>query len=323
MAAGGNGGFLVKSLRCRVLPIECRINIVGRMWTNLMAAERTWDEFRVSSWHAFSEALEEALDGYNDPPCYVFRGQANAAWPLEPSLSRRLRDVHNRASAHQIERQLEDEFKAQAALFPETSSVWPFLMAAGRTEAWAFMQHHSCATRLLDWTASAFVAAYFAVNELPEQDGALFVVAPAALSQYISEKHPAWNGISDQLLVSEDVPDLVTFTWPSLRSSRYVAQQGHFSVGTNVLKPHDGPILDACQAASEREPDKVISRKVVIDAELKLVVLQQLRAMNVAPHALFPNLDGLGRSLSDLASLKAILNRPANTACTRRRSPES
>jgi hypothetical protein len=279
----------------------------------LAGTQLKWHEVQVDSWHAFSDALEEALDGYNEPPTYVFRGQADSTWLLEPSLLRRLRDVQNRASAHEIELHLEEEFKAQAALFPETKSMWPILGAAGRTNAWAFMQHHCCATRLLDWTSSPFVAAYFAVNELPDRDGALFVVAPAALEQHIAETDPALSDIADHHFVDTSIPDRVTFTWPQLRSSRLVAQQGHFSVSTNVLAAHDGPILEACSAVSKQQPNKVISRKIVIESDLKLVVLQQLRAMNVAPHALFPGLDGLGRSLSDLASLKAILSRsPAN-----------
>jgi len=257
-------------------------------------------------------ALEESLDGYTDPPIYVFRGQADATWSLQPSLSRRLQDVEGRKAAHDIEQHLEAEFKAQAALFPETNSILPFLFSAGRTEVWAFMQHHSCATRLLDWTASAFVAVYFAVSELPEKDGALFVVAPQALNQY-AEQQSMSSDLSDEQLVDLSIPDRVTFTWPNLRSGRLVAQQGHFSVGTNILESHDRPILTACAAVSQQQPNKIISRKIIIEAPLKLVVLQQLRAMNVAPHALFPGLDGLGRSLSDLAGLKAILSRtPAN-----------
>jgi hypothetical protein len=62
------------------------------------------------------------------------------------------------------------------------------------------------------------------------------------------------------------------------------------------------------------QPGRVISKKIIIEAALKLVILQQLRAMNVAPHALFPNLDGLGKSLMDLARLRAaFVRRPANS----------
>lgn len=271
-----------------------------------------WNEINVNSWRRLSDALEEVLDGYRDPPTYLFRGQADASWSLRPSLTRRLEHVEDRAAAHDIEHHLEAQFKAQAALFPETQSVLPFLFAAGRTEAWAFMQHHNCATRLLDWTASAYVGAYFSVHEYPDKPGALYVVAPEALSQH-AEQTGLGRTFSDEDLVNPELRDRVTFTYPNLGPLRLVSQQGHFSVGSNILEPHDGPILAACRVSEAQQPRRVISRKIVIESALKLIVLQQLRAMNVAPHALFPGLDGLGRSLSDLATLKAILSRkPAN-----------
>jgi FRG domain-containing protein len=130
------------------------------------------------------------LDAYRVPPTYVFRGQADASWPLEPSLLRRMRSVTNRGYAHEIEQLLENEFMAQGALFPEVRSVWPVLLAAPRIERWAFMQHHSCPTRLLDWTASAFVAAYFAVEQFPYTDGAIFAAAPDALRQFMETQDP-------------------------------------------------------------------------------------------------------------------------------------
>ncbi len=274
-----------------------------------MTSSAAWNEIVVTSWHEFLEALEPALDGYNVPPTYVFRGQADASWLLESSLLRQIRGLTDRASAREIEQLLETEFRAQASLFPETQSVWPVLLVVGRTELWAYMQHHSCPTRLLDWTASAFVGAYFAVNQRPETDGALCVVAPDALEQYIKNQNPDMTTITDDVLIAPDAPDRVTFTWPELRSHRVVAQQGHFSVSTNILAPHDQPILEACSSVAAERPGRIIQQKIIIAAHLKLLILQLLRAMNVAPHALFPTLDGLGRSLSDLASLKVALHR--------------
>lgn len=268
-----------------------------------------WDEVRVRSWQAFIKAIEPTLDAYNVPPSYLFRGQTDSSWPLSPSLLRRVSDLQDRAGTHKIENLLEQEFLAQAALYPETRDVRPSFDFESRTEVWAYMQHHGCATRLLDWTASAFVAAYFAVNELPKKDGALFFVAPDALEQYITHEQPGLKIVTDDSLVDVTMPARVTFTWPKLKSNRMVAQQGHFSVSTNVLEPHDGSIVTACSAIALQQPGKVIFRKIVIAAKLKLVILQQLMAMNVTPQHLFPGLDGLGRSLSDLASLKAILNR--------------
>jgi hypothetical protein len=267
-----------------------------------------WNEIVVESWQGFSDVLEPMLDAYTVPPTYVFRGQPDASWCLAPSLLRRMPGLTDRAYAHEIERLLESEFMAQASLFAEVRSVWPILLAMDRTERWAYMQHHSCPTRLLDWTTSAFVAAYFAVEQLSSKDGAIFVVAPEALK--IRQQEDPLSDITDESFVDLDSPDRVVFTWPNLRSGRVVAQQGHFSVSTNILSTHDGPILEACSAIAAQQPKRIIYRKITIASHLKIVILQQLRAMNIAPHALFPNIDGLGKSLADLATLKVALYRP-------------
>lgn len=272
-----------------------------------------WNEVVAETWQEFIDALDPMLDSYRVPPTYLFRGQADASWPLEPSLLRRMRGVTDRAFAHEIEQLLEKEFIAQASLFPEVRGVWSVLFASPRTERWAYMQHHSCPTRLLDWTASAFVAAYFAVEQSPGTDGAVFVVAPEALNQCIETGDTIEAHIPHEALTDLSVPDRVTFTWPELSSSRIVAQQGHFSVCTNILATHDNAILRSCSAVAVNQPESIIYLKIVIASQVKVAILQQLRAMNVAPHALFPTVDGLGRSLADLATLKVALANPRGT----------
>ena len=162
-----------------------------------------WNEISVTSWREFTDALEEVLDAYKGhiPPVYVFRGQPDASWLLEPSLLRQLRSVGDPGAARKIEELLETEFAAQASLFPETQVVWLALLAAGKTELWAYMQHHGCPTRLLDWTASAYVAAYFAVSQLPDRDGALFVVAAAAVDQHVEQRNQETGDVTDDHLI--------------------------------------------------------------------------------------------------------------------------
>jgi FRG domain len=279
-----------------------------------MTSAAAWNVIEVTTWLEFSQALEPVLVGYTLPSLYLFRGQANTEWLLEPSLLRQIRRTKNRSIALKIEQLLEYEFKAQAALFPETQNVLPVLRDEGSLEWWAYMQHHGCPTRLLDWTASAFVGAYFAVSQLPGTDGALFVVAPHALNVYNTRQHSdtpsiseeMLRNISNEMLLNPDAPERVAFFAPSLRSHRVVAQQGCFSFSSNPLSPHDQRILEACFAVAPELSLPVIQQKIVIASCLKLEILLRLRAMNVAPHALFPTLDGLGRSLADLASLQAI-----------------
>ena len=267
-----------------------------------------WPEKKVEDWYDFTEALEAALDAFRLPATYIFRGQANSCWPLKPSLLRCMGDVTDRAFARGVEQFLEEEFVGQAHLFPETHDVWHALdTAATRVHTWEFMQHYSCPTRLLDWTSSAYVATYFAVDQLPEKDGALFIVAPEAVHMYFERQNSKLASITDDLLFDPTTPDCVGFTWPSLKPSRAVAQQGQFSMCTNILATHDGPILEACSAIKLEQPDKFIHRKIIIPADLKPLFLQQLLTMNVTARSLYQTLDGTGKSLGDLAVLKVAL----------------
>ena len=69
-----------------------------------------WSEINVASWAEFTQELEPLLSVYKGhiPPVYVFRGQADALWSLEPSLFRLLRSVDNPATARNIEELLEN-----------------------------------------------------------------------------------------------------------------------------------------------------------------------------------------------------------------------
>lgn len=274
----------------------------------MVPSKLQWPEKTVEDWYDFTEALEAALDAFRLPATYIFRGQANSCWPLQPSLLRLIADVKDRAFARDVEQFLEKEFLGEAHLFPETRDVWYALDgAATRVHTWEFMQHYSCPTRLLDWTSSAYVATYFAVNQLPGKDGALFMVAPEAVYMYFERQDPKLVSMTDDFLFDPATPDCVGFTWPSVKPSRAVAQQGQFSFCTNILATHDEPILEACSAIHSEQSDKVIYQKIIIPAHLKPLFLQQLLTMNITARSLFQTLDGTGKSLGDLATLKVAL----------------
>ena len=111
---------------------------------------------------------------------------------------------------------------------------------------------------------------------------------------------------AEEDLLSDTGPNCVTFFSSHIRPLRAVTQQSHFSAALDLTIPHDTYILQACNDMQREFPSDILCKKIIIPPNLKPAILQQLYAMNVTPHSLFPGLDGFGRTLSDLATLKAV-----------------
>lgn len=120
-----------------------------------------------SSW----DDLLRAFDGLHG---WIFRGHSSANWPPESTLERRTPPEHNRLH---VEGGLVQEFQRRAHNYleahqiPQTPGQWL-----------ALMQHFGAPTRLVDFTYSPFVAAYFAFEELPPDgcnDCAIVAISPA------------------------------------------------------------------------------------------------------------------------------------------------
>lgn len=107
--------------------------------------------------------LSKAVRALNHAQRWLYRGQVDAGWALLPSV--------HRGYAPEQERYLTNEFRVRARSRHMTcppDNDYPGWLA--------LMQHYGLPTRLLDWTYSPLVAAYFSVH--PEYASA--VPQPAA-----------------------------------------------------------------------------------------------------------------------------------------------
>ena len=261
-----------------------------------------WKEKRLSSWEEFQTLASQFADTKSAMQySYLFRGQTNSAWRLTPSLHRALKAGTSAPDAIDIERRVQMEFFSQVHLH-----VDPALLNFGQKdlwERWALMQHYGAPTRLLDWTLSPYVGAYFAVEDGWDSDGAIWVFHAYELMEHaIATIDPEDRGrLSDS--IQPNAPPTMAIHQSQNRSARIVAQQGIFTVCRNIL----GEQYDLIEAACSERPEEVEYNygKLIIPMNLKPTFLHHLYSMNVTANSLFPGADGLGRSMRELARLTA------------------
>ncbi len=234
---------------------------------------------------------------------YLFRGHADAAWPLLPSLNRVLGTAIEVQEALEVEAQLLRLFQSQAHL---VMAGQPLPADNDLLNWWMVMQHYGAPTRLLDWSASPYVAAYFACESLSDVSGTIWFIHPRSWLNSASDDLMSGKPNAD-LLRSSNAPHMVLPLPAFTQSTRTVAQQGYFTVCLNLCGKHDELLLDSCDHPLLDDSD--IMGRFVIPAALKSEFLLQLRLMNVTASSLFPGLDGLGRSMSEAARLHAAVIR--------------
>lgn len=105
---------------------------------------------------------------------WVFRGQSNADWPLRSAFERKLLVCANQNLTERALRLSEsaaiDSFKR------ETRLRFTGIEERSNVDWLGLMQHYGTPTRLLDFTDSAFVSLFFAVDTDPTTDYAVWAV---------------------------------------------------------------------------------------------------------------------------------------------------
>jgi FRG domain len=270
-------------------------------WEEIMK----WETRTIDRFQDFVDEIYKLMPTATalDERCW-FRGQTNAEWDLVTSYTRSSCKLGLSDEAlTELEFAARMAFRSQAHLF-----VRPSLLAKVKTIPcwWALMQHHGAPTRLLDWTLSPFVAAYFAVQQDGTREpGAVWGFCCSELRRaceadpdcgpipdFDASGAPEWYERRLKTLSGRKIVIPLTFGLAS--SERIVAQQGRFTMSFNINESHNCMI-------SQIGPGSL--RKILIPHERKPEFLLRLRNMNITGGSLFPGVDGLGQSVRELVSL--------------------
>ena len=287
----------------------------------------------------FIEALSPLHRRWGErPDWWIFRGHADASWPLNPVVFRtdsgfeiggpepvRPRDTHEEQV--KLEAQLVRLFvlgvDEQGGDLPNEASFglaeWLELdkrieEATTRPGVWppselqplfALAQHYGVPTRMLDWSLQGRVAAYFAASEARRRQRAAKQRADAIAVWAYNDRHARESGLWDGAAVQPVIVRVPRFQNPNLN-----AQGGVFTLVVKATaSPHDPALLPGLDELVEERVRAMggspAAGPVLYRLSLPLsqagAALRRLRYERISATHLFPGYDGVVEGIRERA----------------------
>lgn len=248
---------------------------------------KTWNDFKIL-------AEESRLE-------WIFRGQSNSEWELQTTLERS-NIVEN---FPEFEDELLKDFKKGVRFYLNEEQLPNSML-----EYFSLLQHFGAPSRLLDFTKSPYVAAYFAFEQASETGGkiAIWVVDKNALYQsavyYFKDNKIKFSSESSRYAFDDQTFENVFHESkqgelncifpiePFNQNRRYHLQQSIFLSQGNPYKP----LLSQLDFIKDEILKKTFMKVTIPSAEKKTAI-RDLIKMNINRATLFPGLDGFAKSL--------------------------
>jgi FRG domain len=251
----------------------------------------TYTTLRLNTWSAYKKLVDDLSENW------AYRGQANVEWGLENAIER--------TDFVQLYKGVEADFLAEfqrgAQNYLQKDQTPEHLI-----EWLALMQHHGAPTRLLDFSKSPFIGAYFAFEQcvpLPDQYLAIWAVNINFLrvqaieclqGLFAAELERSENRIDEALfekIFFQNSCSLIFPVEPFRMNRRYSLQQSIFVSTGNSYEP----FMQQLGFLGDKIEKAVV--KIELPSVLQKEVLRDLQKMNLHRASLFPDLDGYAVSL--------------------------
>ena len=255
------------------------------------------NEVPVKDWSGFEAEAERILadfdarrgtsTGYVSDP--LFRGHADAAWPLLTTLERFSPKPWSVSAYHRL------LWSVRPAVVSLTSRDWQLgpdeTVDEGHHgpppgyEFMIYLRHHSFPSPLLDWSRSPHVAAFFAFAPRPHP--ACQAVAVFAFREHVG-LGKSWSG---------DGARIVGLGPYAVTHERHYAQQSEYTICKKRLNDayvycgHEEALLDRVV------PQDLLS-KYVIPVTERRTFLRKLESMNIHAYSLFRDEAALMQTLA-------------------------
>lgn len=253
------------------------------------------DEITLTDWDDAKDLLSADKTGW------AWRGHLDARWSLSSSLERAI-------SSPEIQRRRVEY--AMFSLFTRRAHHYldEDLPPLDDYLQWfSIMQHYGAPTRLLDWTYSPYIAAFFALENATDRAGSCVVWAIDFLwcqqqaTERIRESFPEyrnftvptdniWSASDFERLFVERSIDFIAPVEPHRLNQRLTIQQGLFLCQGNLEKSFEENL-----AVYDRQEKHVL--KFILPNQIRAQALSDLNSMGLSRANLFPGIDGFAQSL--------------------------
>jgi hypothetical protein len=225
------------------------------------------DEIRLDSWWRFKADLVPEYVGMYRRDTYLFRGMRSPRWPLESTFDRIFRYV-------EADRRTK-LFDALLASFRDACRNYglPEELCRDERRLIALGQHHGLPTRLLDWTSSPYIAAFFAYQEALEEPDA---PDSHVVLWVLHRQCPVWSGGHDVEIVAV----------PSHENVRARNQAGHYTLSRSPYHSLE-EVVTHCTDVTD-----VALTRVLLPLDDVRTALADLDLMGISALQLFPDLTG-------------------------------
>ncbi|WP_457573177.1 FRG domain-containing protein [Desulfolithobacter sp.] len=300
---------------------------------------------QVAGYKICANSWDEAVAIFNSisrkNPLWLFRGEADSQWTLKTKFEREAEN-HELDSYYYntCERNIITGFQRQSRQYLHN------LPAEDEYIDWmALIQHYGGPTRLLDFTYSFYVAAFFAIQNAKSESAIWAVNANSLIRQNDCMKgqtlqdgyrkivrkyvHLANDVLKEgQKFREKDRKQDVYLVEPFIQETRLSIQQGLFLFPADIESSFMCNLAKAFGAESKDhfDNDQLIEFsfdelnegdvapclvKIMLSDNLRYEAVNQLWDMNISDATLFPGLDGFSRSLTNhFHSIKWTLTKP-------------
>lgn len=237
----------------------------------------------------------------------LYRGQSQVHSNLQPTLARSVQGGAYDAAVL-LERRLLESFRkhyVELDALPNDMPSGQDLVTKSEVDVLSLMQHYEVPSRLLDWTESVWVAAYFACASHSDQDAELWFVSEAVLDptpddmpkdqvkDIVSESigmrpanyHPKWG-----------MPYIAVMD--PMSNARLRAQKGRLTASDNATVDHADLLWRlATKKTGNDKPGDFFGRHLVRASRKRDILRFLAEEKKISAKSLFPDIVGLGRFL--------------------------